>query len=215
MNIIKDLRELTGLKIKAMSDDELFRTLQTASMHVHGRMKQIENAGLENYSKAYDIIFNKYKDSSGNFKGIGPAGKTRGEMERALKDASIYLDSQTGTVTGTRTWMKNIVNAARGLGAYGDSRTDLLDAEIVFRSTVLSDDQDFWELYRRTEEEYDGLDSETLMQAVYDTYTERKGENIEDMMNGNKLKENIQKAEEKELGFSTMSAEEMTAPYFE
>lgn len=215
MNIIKDLRELTGLKIKAMSDDELFRTLQTAAMHVHGRMKQIENAGLENYSKAYDIILRKYKDSSGKFKGIGPAGKTRFEMERALKDASIYLDSQTGTVTGTRTWMKNVVNAARGLGAYGDNRSDLLDAEIVFRSTVLSDEPDFWEFFHKVEEEYGGLESNTLIQAVYDTWTMSNNKDIDDMLNGNDLKENIRKAEEKELGLSTQSVEEMTAPYFD
>ena len=101
---IKDLR---GIDLNKMSDDQLQRLVQTTAMHVNGRMKALYKANLAHRSLAYQQI-------NTNGGELSSKGKSRGELLREFKRGQQYLKSKTGTVSGTRDYMKNIYEAATG-----------------------------------------------------------------------------------------------------
>ena len=199
-------KKISGIDIKNMSEQQLRITLQNVSMHVHSRMKQIEKAGLQNISKSYQKIKSQFPD------GISTKGKTEAEMRKALKAGVQYLNNQTGTVQGTRLWMRNVLNALESSefeeqDSY--SYDELKEAEEIFNDSIL-DDPDFWKLYRRTESSHKRLTSTDLLQEVYDEY-ELNGEELSISKMFNNLAETLKKPKEKkDLGLNVTSVESMT-----
>lgn len=197
---LSEIKGLTGLDIRALSDIQLRQALHTATLQVHTRQRQLERAGLQNISKAYDTLRRKYPG------GISQKGVTsRGQLERMLKAGIHYLNSQTGTVSGTRAFMRKVYGIVEG----EDEADKLKDKDIEKEYKKILEDEKFWEKYRKTQDEYIQLESTTVLQTVYDVYTKETDESKMSEL----IEARLTDFELEDLGITVTSTENLTDDY--
>lgn len=169
-------KELTYQDIRGMSEEKLKITLQNISMHVNSRISQLKRSGMLGYSKAYSVLMER----TGGEKLTSKGDKDRNELMKSIKWGINYLNSETGTVSGAR-WYKWKIETILDI--------DEDDIEAQQRLYNLINQPNFWELYRKLEEDVGAYyNSEDIVQAVYDeleqmSRDETKLERLERLMN--------------------------------
>lgn len=153
--------------LKAMTDEQLRTTLQNVAMHVNGRMAALERAGIENRSQAA-MNFNKRWGNRISSKGV----TKRSDLMKMIKAGTHFLDLKTSTVSGTRSFMRKVIDAVEG---------DLIDVEKIKEKELkkeLSDletiihgrNKTLWDLVELLREDsyLKSLPSNELIQTAYE-----------------------------------------------
>lgn len=156
-------KNISGLELRQMTDQELRVVLQNIAMHTNARLSQIKKADLSGISKsAYNLTKNYPK-------GLSSKGAKRGDLFKQIKAGQRFLKGTTSTVSGTRKMTKKILNTV----GIDEGKTEK-DTTAIYTNIF---GRDFWEIYRRVAEENKSFkdESDKLIQAVIDVYEDYKG----------------------------------------
>jgi len=158
---LKEIKALKPDDVNKLSNKELRQVISKLATQGNRQLKKLEDAGISDFSSAYDYIMN---ETGGRFGASGK--KTRGELLREFYRAKtfVYGGLKTTTVRGTEKYIDKMSSV---LGMSKDEFKKLNDKSM----------SNFWKSYRKFQEKYHiqkGKDSEQAVKEAINKYKKDK-----------------------------------------
>lgn len=158
---LSEIKKLKPDDVNKLTNRELRQVISKLATQGNRQLKKLEDAGISEFSSAYDYIMN---ESGGKF---GSTGKeTRGELLREFYRAKtfVYGGLKTTTVRGTENYIGKM---SRVLGMSPEDFKNLNEKSM----------SNFWKSYRKFQEKYHiqkGKDSEQAVKEAINKYKKDK-----------------------------------------